>query len=242
MKGKLRQSLLILCFGYCSMIPLKAQFWELLLEPFFVEGFYYIVFAGPNEPTWQETTFAAFPYDLPEAGLFLPTTLEGDKSRFHAVAHFQNNERKTTGGFVQVKYAPISLLTAEVSYLQLFDQTTEPTNNIGFTTFNLSYNRFRHHRIHFWWGLGGIFLNESNETTEDDKTFAFNLGLQYYFKKPMSLYLETQMGNINSAFGALSQARIQVHLDRYLIYAGYQDVNFGDFDYGSLSIGGGVYF
>ena len=50
------------------------------------------------------------------------------------------------------------------------------------------------------------------------------------------------MGEINDRFGAMSQARIQVHLERYLIYAGYQDINFGDFEYGSLAIGGGIYF
>ena len=58
----------------------------------------------------------------------------------------------------------------------------------------------------------------------------------------MSLYLETQMGNINDNFGAVSQARLQVHLDRLLIYAGYQDVNFGELEYNGVAIGGGVYF
>ena len=242
MRNSSLKYLLILQFAILSYAPIKAQFWQLLLEPVFIEGIYYAVIAGPNEPTWKETTFASFPYDSPEAGLFLPTTLVGDKSRFEGVAHFQNNERRTSGGFVQLKYSPISLLTTEVSHLQIFDQSDDQTNRIGFSSFNLSYNRVRHHRIHFWWGLGGLFLSESQQTVADDKAFVVNAGFNYYFKKPLSLYVETQMGEINDRFGALSQARIQVHLERYLIYAGYQDINFGEFEYGSLAIGGGIYF
>ena len=222
--------------------PATAQFWQLLLEPFFIEGFYYAVIAGPNEPTWKETTFASYPYDAPKAGLFLPTTLVGDKSRFHAVAHFQNNERRTTGGFAQIKYSPISLLTTEINHLQLIDKDSRIDNTIGITGFNISYNRLRHHRIHFWWGLGGLFVNEQRETIADTGAFTINLGFNYYFKQPLSLYAETQMGDINDSFGAISQARLQVHLDRFLLYAGYQDVNFGDFEYRGVAIGGGLYF
>jgi len=242
MKNRIIKPFLFTLFSLWAALPLSAQFWDILLDPFLIDGLYYAVVSGPNEPTWRETTFASFPYDSGKAGLFLPTSLVGDQSRFHAVAHFQNNERQTSGGFVQLKYSPISLLTAEVSYVQLFDKTDDTTNKLGFTAFNLSYNRLRHHRIHFWWGLGGVFLQETENTIEDTKAFTINAGFNYYFKKPLSLYVETQMGEINDSFGALSQARIQVHLERYLIYAGYQDVNFGELEYGSLAIGGGIYF
>ena len=225
-----------------SSQPLTAQFWELLLEPLFIEGIYYAVFSGPNEPTWRETTFARFPYDEPNSGLFLPTTLVGDKSRFHAVAHFQNNESRTTGGLIQIKYTPISLLTTEVDYLQLFDKEQGADNKIGLTSFSINYNRLRHHRIHFWWGLGGIFIKESDDNLEDNKAFSLNLGFNYYFKKPLSLYGSMQMGEINDTFGAVSEARIQVHLERYLLYAGYQDINFGDYEYSGIALGAGIYF
>ena len=229
-------------FQLLSCSSLTAQFWELLLEPFFFEGIYSAIIAGPNEPSWQETTFASFPYDEPKSGLFLPTNLIGDQSRFHAVAHFQNNERTLSGGLVQLKYAPISLFTIEGNYLNLFGTEDDVRENIGITYFNVSYNRLRHHRIHCWWGFGGIFLKDREAPISDNKTFSFNLGINYYFKEPMSLYLEAQMGNINDAFGSVSQARLQVHLNRFLIYAGYQDVNFGDLKYNGVAIGGGVYF
>ena len=225
-----------LCLG------LNAQFWELLLEPIFLDGIYYALFEGPNDPSWKETTFASFPYDEPSAGLYLPISLIGDQSRFHAVAHFQNNERRTSGGFVQIKYHPISLLTTEISHLQLIDKDNTEQRNIGFTSFSLSYNRFRRAKLHAWWGLGGIVVNERQPTLNDKAAFSFNLGLNYYFKRPLSLYLETQMGAINESFGALSQARIQVHVERFILYAGYQDLNFGDLEYHGVAIGGGVYF
>ena len=238
----IKRAIFIGFFQLLWIPAMTAQFWQLLLEPYIFQGIYTAIIAGPNEPTWRETTFASFPYDEPKAGLFLPTTLEGDKSRVHAIGHFQNNERTLSGGLVQVKYAPISLLTIEGNYLHLFGEQDGINESIGISYFNLSYNRLRHHRIHCWWGFGGIFLKDQNEIVSDNKSFSFNLGLNYYFKEPMSLYLETQMGNIGEEFGAVSQARIQVHLNRYLIYAGYQDVNFGDLEYNGIAIGGGVYF
>jgi len=201
----------IVIIGFLQLLStasLTAQFWELLLEPFFIEGFWTAIVAGPNEPSWQETTFASFPYDEPKSGLFLPTTLVGDDSRFHAVTHFQNNERGLSGGLVQLKYAPISLFTIEGNYLHLFGEEDAIKENIGLTYFNVSYNRLRHHRIHCWWGLGAIFLQNHNEPVSDNKTFSFNLGVNYYFKEPLSLYLESQMGNINDNFGSVSQARV----------------------------------
>lgn len=238
----LNKIILVGLFQLLTSCSLSAQFWELLFEPFIFQGIYTAVIAGPNEPTWRETTFASFPYDAPESGLFLPTTLEGDQSRIHTVVHFQNNERALSGGLVQIKYAPISMLTIEGNYLHLFGQVDDVSTNISITYFNVSYNRLRHHRIHAWWGLGGIFLKDQRLAVSDNQAFSFNLGINYYFKEPMSLYLEAQMGNINEAFGAISQARLQVHLDRFLIYAGYQDVNFGALEYNGVAIGGGVYF
>jgi len=238
----IKKIILIGLLHLLSIASLNAQFWEILLEPLFIDGIWTAIIEGPNEPNWQETTFASFPYDEPKAGLYLPTTLIGDKSRFHAVVHFQNNERALSGGFVQLKYAPISLFTVEANYLHLFGEENGVNENIGITYFNVSYNRLRHHRIHCWWGLGGIFLRNQDEPISDNKTLSLNLGVNYYFKEPMSLYLETQMGNINEEFGAISQARVQVHLDHFLLYAGYQDVNFGELEYNGIAIGGGIYF
>ena len=242
MKQQFYKLFIISVIGLSAPQALSAQFWELLLEPIFIEGIYYAAFSGPNEPTWRETTFARFPYDEPNSGLFLPTTLVGDKNRFHAVAHFQSNESRTLGGLVQIKYTPISLLTAEVNYLKLFDHEQVDNTTVEVTSFSLNYNRLRLPRIHFWWGFGGIFINESDDRLEDNKAFSLNLGANYYFTKPLSLYGTMQIGEINDIIGAISEARIQVHLERYLLYAGYQDINFGDYEYSGVTFGAGIYF
>ena len=187
MKQQFYKLFLISLISLSAPQVLSAQLWELFLDPLFLDGIYYAVFKGPNEPTWEETTFARFPYDEPNSGLYLPTTLVGDKSRFHAVAHFQNNERRTSGGLIQIKYTPISVFTAEVNYLQLFDKEQGADNRISLTSFSLSYNRLRHHRIHFWWGIGGIFIMESADNLEDGRAFTLNLGVNYYFKKPLKI-------------------------------------------------------
>ena len=129
-----------------------------------------------------------------------------------------------------------------MNYLQLFDKEQGANNRIGLTSFSFSYNRLRHHRIHFWWGVGGIFIKERENNLEDTRAVTLNVGVNYYFKKPLSLYGTMQMGEINDTFGAVSEARIQVHLERYLLYAGYQDINFGDYEFSGVALGAGIYF
>lgn len=230
--------LLLLVFSVTSR-QAKSQFWEIFLEPLFIEGMYYGLFGSPNEPTWQETTFASYPYDLAETGLFLPVDLEGDQHRFFLSSHFQNDEKNTSGGLFQLRYHPISLLLVEANHLQLFEnQSNDMGNNVGITSFSINYNRLRHPKIHIWWGGGGLWKSGDNR----DGTPILNFGLNYYFKEPLSLYFDYKMGTLNEEFAFLWQARMQMHIRRFVIYGGFQQMDLDDLDLSSWIIGGGFYF
>jgi len=222
-----------------NSLSVTAQVWEVLLETFLIDGFWYTMIESPEEPKWHETTFASYPYDLRENGLFLPPDLEGDQSRVNINLHFQNDESNISGIFGRIKYSPISLLTLETSRLQYFDSgKPDDTENVNLTSASLIYNRLRHHKIHAWWGIGGLWL----DADENAGSFSFNAGANYFFKDPISLYGEAIFAGLNDEFAALVQARIQVHLRRYLFYGGYHHTNIGVINIGSWIIGGGVYF
>ena len=63
-----------------------------------------------------------------------------------------------------------------------------------------------------------------------------------YIKKPVSVHGEVQTGWLNGAPTSLYQARLQVHLKRYLVYAGYQGINVDGFKSNNWAMGAGVYF
>lgn len=234
----LKKYLFVLSFTLFSFSA-SAQLWQVFLEPLFIDGFWFTFVTSEGEPTWQETTFANYPYDLRDSGLFLPLDFEGDQSRVNVNLHLQNNENSISGGLLQVRYSPISLLTLDAYRLQLLDtEKADDAENINITSFSVIYNRLRHHKIHAWWGIGGIFMDADDNTG----SASFNMGVNYFFKEPLSLYADVQFADLNEEFATIAQARLQVHLKRYLVYGGYHYIDNGAINIGSWTIGGGIYF
>lgn len=234
----LKKQLLLFLFSGISFTA-SAQFWDVFVETLLLDGFWYVIVEDPQEPNWQETTFASYPYDLRGSGLYLPTNLEGDQSRLNLNVHVQSTDRDIIGTYAQLKYSPISLITLDAYRLQYFDTERDPgTENINLTSAAIIYNRLRDSKIHAWWGLGALWLDSDENFT----SATFNVGANYFFKDPISLYGEAQLGVIDEDFVSMSQIRLQLHLKRYLIYGGYQSMQIGDLDRKGWMFGGGVYF
>lgn len=233
------KKVIIFLFFVCFWTKTHSQVWQVLFDAFFIDGIWYTLVETSDEPRWYETTYASYPYDLRGSGLFLPTDLEGDKARASFNLHFQNNENSLSGVFGQLKYSPISLLTIEGNRLQYFDADKEPNSeNLNLTAFSILYNRLRHHKIHAWWGLGGIWLDDD----ENNSAPTFNTGFNYFFKDPISLYGDMLLTSLNDEVAAILQIRVQVHLRRFNIYGGYHYADLNGNTIGSWVLGSGVYF
>jgi len=185
--------------------------------------------------------FAKYPYNDPKGGLYLQRGYYGKRSRTNINLHFLNNENDLYGGYGQIKYSPIPALTLDLSHLRLVEKLNGEAENfdhLGFTTFSINLNRVRHRNFHWWWGMGAMNMDgEENHTG-----FALNTGMTVYIKKPISLHGEVQSGWLNGAPTSLFQGRLQVHLDRYKVYAGYQGINVDGFWSNNWALGAGVYF
>lgn len=233
-----KQQFLICCFLSWTFTA-SAQFWQAVAESLLLDGFWYVLVETPEEPKWQETTFASYPYDLRGSGLFLSPDFEGDQRRVNFNFQFQSTQNDILGAYAQIKYSPISLLTVNAARMQYFDAEKEPSaENLNVTSVSLLYNRLRRPKIHAWWGLGGIWLDQDENTG----SASFVMGGNWYFTDPISLYGETQYGLSNGNLIALSELRLQLHLRRYLIYGGFNRTRIGDLRMDSWMIGGGVYF
>ncbi len=184
--------------------------------------------------------FAEYPYDTPYSGLYRPAGDLGFRSRVYAGMHFLNNEQNLSGGFMQVKYSPIRALTVEFNHLQLFEsiEGQKELELLGFSTLAAHYNRLRHHRIHAWWGVG-LSQMSGQQRYGGPSLLA---GTTIFIKRPLSLHLEGQAMWLNTVAVQFYQARIQAHVKRFQIYAGYKGILVDGNHFPAWTLGTGVWF
>ena len=182
-----------------------------------------------------------YPYADGESGLYLPPNYEPEKHMsMQLTAHLQTDEDAVYGGYFQAKFSPNRALSLDVNRLQ-FLETLEGGGNdhLSFTNFNLAYNRVHHAKFQLWWG-GGLMLLDGGDVMYGSPSV--NAGFTWYFKKPLSLYADTQLGAPNGVYARQNQVRMQVHLKQFMIYAGYQGSKVGDVGLPNWAMGTGVWF
>lgn len=214
-------------------------FW---IDLIFQIGFYPtygLLFGFDGELPANERDFNPFPYADGQSGLYLHPQEEGKRMNLQLTAHLQTNEDAVFGGFFQAKYSPNRALTLDVNRMQLFELLDDGSNDhFSVTNFNLHFNRVRHEQFQLWWG-GGLMLLDRELMYGSP---SFSGGFTWYFKKPISLYADTQVGWPNGVFSRQHQARLQVHLQRYMVYAGYQGTRVGSVRLPNWAVGTGVWF
>ena len=216
--------------------------WLFLIDLFFNFGFYPtygLLFGFENEARPNERTFNEYPYADQRNGMYLPLFAEGRLGRGQAILHLQNNEDDVYGGYIQLKYSPDRFVTLDFNRLQLYEVLEDESNDwLSFNNFNVQFSRVHHPRFNLWWG-GGLMVVDGEDT---EASASLSGGFTWYFKKPLSLHAETQLGWPGNTFSRQHQARVQVHLNRFMIYAGYQGTKVGDVGVPSWSMGTGVWF
>ncbi|MCF8243772.1 MAG: hypothetical protein K9J37_02350 [Saprospiraceae bacterium] len=222
------------------------DFW---LEFFFQlawEPTWWLFYGAPGEVRANEIDFNDYPYADGENGLYLPYEFtSGKQMSLQLTGHLQTDEDAVYGGFFQAKWSPNRAISLDVNRLQLLE-TLDDTDGGGIdhfsiTNFNFAYNRVRHSKFQLWWGGGLMLLNGGgNEVLYGSPSF--NGGFTWYFKKPLSLYADTQLGYPNSVFARQNQLRLQIHLKQFMVYAGFQGTKVGDVRLPSVAVGSGVWF
>jgi len=217
-----------------------SDYWwlELVLEL----GYYAsegLLFGFEGEPLPNESMFSDYPYADGENGLYQPLDWDGFRVRTEVVAHLQTNENALYGGYAQLRFFPNRAMTIDVNHLQLFEQLEDGGNDhFSITNFNLQFNRIRNQKFHLWWGGGLMLLN-------GDLLYgspSFSSGFDWFFKKPLSLHVETQLAFPNGVFTRQNQARMQVHLGRFMVYAGSSGLRTGTVKVPNWIMGTGIYF
>jgi hypothetical protein len=223
--------------------------WADLFFNFALQPMWWLIYRGPNEIPANASGFNEFPYaDEENSGIYLPLDMGDEKQMsLQLLGHVQSDDDAVFGGYVQAKWSPNRALTLDVNRLQLFETLDEPsgggtrTDHLAITNFNFAYNRVHYPKFQLWWGGGLMLLNPGKESLLYGSP-TLNAGLTWYIKRPLSLYADGVVGFPNGAYARQHQVRMQVHLKRFMIYAGYQGTKIGDVAIPSAALGTGVWF
>ena len=214
--------------------------WVDLLLNIGIEPFYGLMFGFPGERMLYESDFSKYPYFDDFSGNYMHVEDEGRAFQGQLTAHFQNNENTLSGGFFQLKLSPARFLTLDVNQLRLYERrrVDNQKDQLVITNFNIQYNRIRSHKFNMWWGSGLMLLD--GNTLYGSPTFT--TGMNIFIKKPISIQADLQLGVPQGVVTTMSQVKVNAHLERFIISAGFSGLQIGESFEGSWSIGTGVYF
>jgi len=207
---------------------------------------YGLLFRFPNERKALMSVeeggvhFSEYPYRFGEEGMFRRHGWYGEKRVGNVMLHMQSDggAESLSGFSLQAKYSPTRVLNLNFMHTQLISNAEDGRGlSHQSTAFFVEYNRVKHHKIQLWWGLG-----LGQQTTERiERGLLANVGFQYFIKAPVSWYNEATV-NLGWGEQASFQSRLQLHLNRFTVYGGYQYNNLGALEMSQLTVGGGMYF
>ena len=203
-------------------------------------GGYGLFFGFRDEPRPNDKDFNEYPYADGVHGLHLPEMEQGRLARFELSGHFQNNEDNLYGAYVQARFYPDRFWIIDANRLELFETFDDKagTDRLSLTNFNLQFNRVHHPKFNLYWGAGFMLLSGDVEYGSP----SLSGGFTWYFKKPLAFHAESQIGWPNGSYARQHQARMQVHLNRYMVYAGYQGTKIGGISVANWAMGAGIWF
>ena len=170
--------------------------------------------------------------------MYLPVDWAGKHMRLQLTGHLQTNEDAVYGAYYQARFSPNRFLTLDVNQLRLFEDLDDDIDHLTITNFNLQFSRVRKPKLDLWWGAGLMLLDRENLYGSP----SLSGGFTWFFKRPLSLHAEAQLGWPNATFARQYQARMQVHIDRFMVYAGYQGTKIGSVGLPNWAVGTGVWF
>lgn len=225
------------------------SFWFDLFFNVALEPTWWLFYGFPGETPARLSSFNSYPYADGENGVYLPPDDFEPQKRMslQLTGHLQADEDAVYGGYFQARWSPNRAINLEANRLQLLELLDNPDGTVGssdhfsITNFNLSYNRVHHRKFQLWWGGGLMLLNPGKDALLYGSP-SVNGGFSWYIKRPISLYADGQIGYPNGVIARQNQVRVQMHLKRFMVYAGMQGTRIGDVRMPSMAVGTGVWF
>ena len=198
---------------------------------------FYLTFIGPaDKASLYSNQFSAYPYQAPHEGIYSDST--GKSLSYNVYGHYLYHSTDLHGLSFRNQLLPLPFLSVQVDYSLFMEKLETETDYLHLINIFINYHRVRIERWTFWWGLG------SKGIIGEDSRFgaAFNLGTLIYPAQPISVKAEYNIGSINSTSVQELLLQVNYHMNRHVIYLGYQKHKCGSADLDGIISGYGVHF
>lgn len=140
------------------------------------------------------------------------------------------------GNDIKLNYRFVPLIGVEVNHLHFFEQ--EPKNELGVSSFMLNYYRVREQYVTAFWGIGATHVGNG----VDEIGFAYQVGVDVYLKKPISISALWKSSLINGSSIDELKLHARYHLKRFSIHGGYNHYKLGSVSINALGAGVDYHF
>ena len=164
----------------------------------------------------QERDLNPYPYFYDDEGEYAKELSDtGRKQSLQLGANYIFNN--INGVELSALYKPLPILGIKASHIHFAEKSRTSTDFLDITSLSLNYYRVREKNISLWWGIGATYVgNEVNKLG-----FSYNLGLEIYPLKPISLHASWQESFINDSEIGVFKSKIKCHIKNKAIFAGY---------------------
>lgn len=188
------------------------------------------------EGNMYEIRYSPYPYAVGNSGVY---TYFGDKDfSIKADLHYFQLNRKLTGIGIKTNISPHPFIDFQIDYTRLSEQVKNGYDHLEFLNLFFNINRIKSEPFSLWWGLGIKTLTGNSSHT----AFGLNFGAELFPVQPVSFSLLYNLGFFEGATVDDFNININLHINRFKIFAGYHKYRAGDIDFPGISAGIGVYF
>lgn len=174
-----------------------------------------LVYAG----SFWAPRFSDYPYAHPNEGQYSSRIGKWGALKFSS--HYFRDDSDLHGIGIRGRLSPASFLNIDINFTGLKEELSSGNDHLLFYDVVVNYYRVRLNRWTLWYGFGFKAM-KGNEAHYGG---SFNLGTEIYPIRPISLYFNVNEGFVGESSLSELLLRLSIHLQRSMIFAGYQKLS-----------------
>ncbi|EDP97667.1 hypothetical protein U8527_04940 [Kordia algicida OT-1] len=135
------------------------------------------------------------------------------------------------GNDLKLNFRFIPIFGVEASHLHFFEQ--DPKVELGVSSFMLNYYRVREQNVTAYWGVGITHVGNG----VDDTGFAYQVGVDVYLNKPISLGASWKQSLINDSSIDEFKLLARYHMKRLSLHGGFHNYKLGSVSINAMGFG-----
>ena len=191
-----------------------------------------------KESKMHRAAISKYPYIENKIGNYSYDDSLSVSYRFSVIDSWLRESTSLYGNNLNLQFRFAKRLDANLSYSELKEKTNFTTDNFSLFSAMLNYHRIRTQKLDLWYGLGIMHVaNNVNKTG-----FAYGIGAEWFFKKPISLFASINSTVINQENLTKSKVLLKYYHKNTQFVGGYQKFKITTIGVDTFSLGLGYTF